>query len=231
MSGADGLMLLPKGEPGGRVVAKAGEKYPVMLLGSGAIGTAGVKVRNSIHMNGLPGENVGRSFKPKLATVLIADSNYDMDTNYKRIRGDILDVLGSTDFSPACEDVSVSTEMVEAIGFSDSFMTLEQLKGADVVLVICCGTSFQDNLYIAAELRSIIDKNADAMALRARKGAAETHPTSALFEVTAGFVNHDEMEFMVLLLSDDGLKGALSKVKGLLSHGVKVAKGFSSQQS
>ena len=105
------------------------------------------------------------------------------------------------------------------------------LKDADVVLAICCGSSFQENLDFAAELRFIIDKNADAIALQARKGAAETHPTSALFEVTAGLVNRGGMEFMVLLLPDDGLKGALSNVRGLLSHGVKVAKGFSSQQS
>ena len=226
MNGADGLMLLPKGEPGGgRVVAKAGEQYPVMLLGSGAIGTARVKVRDSIHMNGLPGESVGGSFKPKLATVIVANSNYDMATNHKQIRADVMDALGSTNFSP-CEDMSVSTEMVLSIGISDTLKSLEQLKGADVVLVICGGTSFQENLTIAADLRSIIDKNAEAMALQARKGAAETHPTSALFEVTAGFVDNDGMEFMVLLLSDDGLKGALSKVKGLLSHGVKVAKGL-----
>lgn len=100
-----------------------------------------------------------------------------------------------------------------------------ELKGANIVLLVCSGTSFQENLAYASELRSVLDKPADALALQARKGAAGTHPKSALFEFTAGYVCHDGMEFMVVLLPDNGLEGALNKIKALFPHGIKVAKG------
>ena len=215
MNGADGLMLLPKGEPGGKLAAKAGEMYPVMLLG-GAIGSAGVKVRDSIHMNGLP----SGEFKAKVSPVLISNVDDDSARNIDldRISGSIYGVLGSKHFCPH-QGVSASTKIV-ASGGIDGILKNPDLKDADVVLLVCSGTSFQDNLTYASELRSIMDKPADAMALQARKGSAEAHPTSALFE----FAAFDGPEFMVILLPDDGLEGALNKIKGLLSHGVKVAK-------
>ena len=95
MNGADGLMLLPKGEPGGKIVAKAGEMYPVMLLG-GAIGTSGVKVRDSIHMNGLPTSEVKAKVSPVLISNVADDSARNLDLG--RISGSIHSVLGSQHF-------------------------------------------------------------------------------------------------------------------------------------
>jgi len=212
-------MLLPKGEPDGKIVAKAGEMYPVMLFG-GAIGTSGVKVRDSIHMNGLP----GGEFKAKVSPVLISNVDDDSarNTDLDRISGNIHGVLGSRHFCPH-QGISVSTKTAASDGI-DGMLKSAELKGANIVLLVCSGTSFQENLAYASELRSVLDKPADAMALRARKGAAGTHPKSALFEFTAGYVCHDGMEFMVVLLPDDGLEGALNKIKVLLPHGVKVAR-------
>jgi len=225
MNGADGLMLLPKGEPGDKMVAKAGERYPVMLLG-GAIGTVGVKVQDSIHMNGFPSQRLAEDVsKPKVAPVMISniDTDFDRNVNLTRIKDSILDILGSKDFCPL-QGTSASTQSAASVGI-DGILTSPDLKSADIVLIVCSGTSFQDNLTFAASLRSVLDKNADAMAFQARKGAAATYPTAALFEFTAGYVNHDGMEFMVCLLPDNGLEGALSNIKGLLRHGLKVAKG------
>jgi len=221
MNGADGLMLLPKGEPGRKLVAKEGEIYPVMLLG-GSVGTVGVMVRDSIHIS----QSLNSEDKVSVAivNVVVGDDH-----------GKMLDMVVE-----APDTTELSRRAAVALG-SDRFNVLATVKvltcaelmtelaslESDVILVVFAGTPFQENLRYASTVRTFIDKEADAIALQARKGAAEQHPTAALFEFTAGFVHQNQTQCMLLLLPEEGLEGSLQAVRGLLPHALEVGKGAS----
>ena len=222
MNGADGLMLLPKGEPGGKLVAKEGEAYPVMLLG-GSVGTVGVKVRDSIHIS------QRLNSEDKLSVVI---ANIVVGDNSER---KMLDMVGpdatelthraAVALGSDCFNVLATVKLFDSDGQAGLLGELWSLR-SDVVVVVCSGTSFQANLDYASTVRSFFVKEADAIALQARKGAAEQHPTAALFEFTAGFFeDFHGMQYMLLLLPEEGLEGSLQAVGGLLSHALKVGKG------
>ena len=78
-------------------------------------------------------------------------------------------------------------------------------------------------------LRNSVEKVADAIALQARRGAAEEDGTAALFETVVGYL-HSPTEgtpggSMLIALPMNGLKGGLANVRGLIKHALNVARG------
>jgi molybdenum cofactor synthesis domain-containing protein len=95
----------------------------------------------------------------------------------------------------------------------------------DVVVLACPPGSFRIHLELGNLLRSKLSKVADNIALQARKGAAAQDPTAALFEIVVGFLPTAGRGSMVILLPENGLDGALSNVRGLLKHALRIARG------
>jgi hypothetical protein len=96
----------------------------------------------------------------------------------------------------------------------------------DLIIVVCVtyDGSFPYNVEVAAKMKQRLMKSADAMALQARKGAAAEDPTTAVFEVTVGYMPENDGS-MIVCVPDRGLHGALSNIRGLLKHGLNLARG------
>jgi hypothetical protein len=69
-----------------------------------------------------------------------------------------------------------------------------------------------------------LSKVANSLALQARQGAASQDPKAALFEVVVGYVPEKDGA-MLVCVPEIGVHGALSNVRGLLKHGLNLAKG------
>ena len=103
----------------------------------------------------------------------------------------------------------------------------------DVVVVACAPTvPYGLVLDVNAALRSMMTKEAEAMALTARTAAAAADGRAALFETAIGYASHvdentgETREALVLLLPDGrGMEAALANVGGLLRRAVGVGRG------
>jgi len=212
MCDADGLMVMPQGIKGGKVVAETGEIYPVLLLRR-SLGNAGfldaIKFKNSLHIQ-----------SSSLAIGILeiqGESQYSGRSSTEEIKSRIANVLdGSLLFIQTLKtsDVSSVSNMIHSMS-----------KSLDVILVICTNTLFQVNLHVADILRSHITKTAPLMAFQARQGAASENPTLALFENVAGFCNNDGKACIILSIPNEGVVGALSEIKGLLRKAVVLSSG------
>jgi hypothetical protein len=96
----------------------------------------------------------------------------------------------------------------------------------DFIVVSCVSFpgSFPYHLDISIALRKNLSKVANSLALQARQGAASQDPKAALFEVVVGYVP-EQGGAMLICLPDSGVQGALSNVRGLLKHGLNLARG------
>lgn len=86
---------------------------------------------------------------------------------------------------------------------------------------LCSTVSFKAGLEISHILRPIVSKNAPALALRVRSGAASYDPMAALFENIVGTVRDNSS--LLVTCTDVGLAGAVNSVKGLIDHLVSYA--------
>ena len=205
MREADGLMLLPKGESS-KMIAKKGEVYPVMLLGGHFGGSGGIQVRYSVHMSG------GKLLKLGVVQVVSGPEKESKDAIANRV-------------SRALKRNEFRITAVLTTNVDNMLSTLDStaLKEVDVIVfVVGSAIPFGKSLNLASNLRMKIDIEADAVSLQARKGASVQDPTAALFEFVAGFRSCDESQFLILLLTENGLEGSLSRIGGLLPHAISV---------
>ena len=214
LRGADGYMILPMGVKGVKTFAVSGETYPVILtkrpFGNNGI-FSGVKVRDSIHLNG-PMTTIG-VIEVIESTLTGRNGNENGDEIAERLRN--------------------------ALG-SDQFMLIEQKKSdlktlstvmkkmnecLDIIFVVGKGLTWVESMHLKKQLRQLIQKEAGRMSYLLHQGAANANPSSVLFEPTVGMSNFDNMRScLIISVNASGLTGAIEKVKGLLQETLSIAR-------
>ena len=215
---AQGLLLLPHVK-GDKTIARQGESYPVLIINN-SLGVQPIQLRDSIHMNGNNGKTM------KVGIIEVIPSKYIKDlSNVEKVCSKVQQALNGSD-----TNVVVVTKRV----FSDSLDTLYSFvvdeMSADVdLIVVSCVTfdgSFKHHLDVTSTLRQRLSKVAKSMALQARQGSASQDPSTALFEVVVGYVPRIQQHgSMLICVQDNGIRGALSNVRGLIKHGLRVSAG------
>jgi molybdenum cofactor synthesis domain-containing protein len=213
MRDAQGLLLLPKAVPGGKMKALKGEKYIVLLLNDDSFHR--VQVRDSLHLN----TKVHKSFR--IGVVHVVSHGAEKDDALEAVADQVRIALSGSKSGPAT--------MVSARTFASKpeelFDFVASEDNVDVHVVICASYpgSFRHSLNVSTELCKRLEKVADAFAFQVRRGAASEDATSALFEAVVGYVPSGKGA-MLVCLSDRGLTGGLQNVRGLLKHALQVAR-------
>ena len=215
---AQGLLLLPHVK-GDKIIARQGESYPVLIMNN-SLGVQPVQLRDSIHMNG----NNGKTMKVGIIEVIPSKYRKDL-SNVEKVCSKVQQALNGSDIN-----VVVVTKRV----FSGSLNTLysfvvdEMSDDVDLIVVSCVtfDGSFKHHLDVTSTLRQRLSKVAKSMALQARQGSASQDPSTALFEVVVGYVPRIQQHgSMLICVQDNGIRGALSNVRGLIKHGLRVSAG------
>ena len=218
---AQGLMLLPHVK-GIKSVARKGEIYPVLLLNN-FFAKEPVQIRDSIHLRRDNGKEL------KVGVIQLVPSG--------KLEKDVL----SSKLEKTCDDVHTSlnapgsalkTVIMSKRTFSDSldklnsFLSEETLEGTDLIVISCVESSgtFQYHLDVAKLLRQQLSKVANSLSLQARMGAASEDPRTAVFETVVGYLPNKNGS-MLVYVHENGVGGALSNIRSLVSHGLRVARG------
>lgn len=201
---ADGLACLPQGIRGRKMACKKGETVLVLLLSNryfagGA--TMDVKWMESRHMA-----------IQKRISVGILGRHLSLTQN---------DLERSVSSSLDRAQIMV-TQMDVPVEQKGQFLNSLGADLSDVQLVVVVsGGGFRKDLDVSLAVYSALEKNADAMALHARKIAAADYWLSALFEVTIGWT----MGKLVVCIPERGLTAALSSISGMVLHAINTGSG------
>ena len=213
MRAADGMMLLPKGQKGGKSTARAGETYPVILLrrpfGNTGI-FSGTKVKDSIHLGNAANLTVG---------IIEVVESMPMDDEFGLISQRIEDVLGSS------TERHVTIEKVTSDLKSVPDKLIRMNTCVEVIFVIGTHDNFVAHTNLTNQLRKMIHKEAVPMASLLRQGSAINDPSSAIFDTVVGITRHNKSPSLLIGMSYKGLEGGLDFAKGLLRKTLSTARG------
>lgn len=218
---AQGLLVLPRGTAQ-QPKALAGQSYTVLLLNEQDGIHPTVLFQNSKHLNDRP----KKEKEPTKVAILQISQN---EGKYPFVSQEELSasVENALSGSKSGSTVVVSFQQATAADYK-THLASPPANGAGIWVVACAG-SFLFNLEVSQHLRTqVVGKVADAMALQARKGVASQDGTAALFEPIVGFVARDNKPqegCMLIALPTKGVQGGLENVRGLLKHGLNVARG------
>jgi len=212
MCKADGFMLLPQGVKGGNVKTEPGEESYAVLLTGRPFGNTGIfsgtKVKDSSHLGGA---TLTIGLLEVLGSRAIDDSDDD-DIGQR-----LLNVLGHD----SCMLIETKTTDLQSLHHVLPLMN----RCLDVIFVVATDTTWLEHLDMAAQLRSLICKEAENMASLILQGAAYDEPTAALFESVAGLANFHNQSCLLMSLPNDGLEGAVEISKGLIKRTLSIARG------
>jgi molybdenum cofactor synthesis domain-containing protein len=214
---AEGLLVLPPVQ-GKRTVALQGEEYPVLLLNN-TLGKAPVRVRDSIHL-----KTKTDSMKIAVVEVLPAHENQE-----SRLEDTCKVIENALSGSKSGNAVVVTKAIFKDVCTENLYSLILKLCEEDVDLVVVSCASFEGDfpyhLSVSNALNQYLSKQAVSLALQARQGAAAQHGQAALFEVVVGYIAGGKSGSMLICLPEIGVHGALSNVRGLLKHGLNLARG------
>jgi molybdopterin molybdotransferase len=214
MRDAQGLLVLPQGVVGGKMMAYKGEEYTVLLLHDDPVRR--VQVHSSLHLN----QKVHKPFP--IGVVYVVHPEHQTVNDEVVLAGlseRIRTALSGSKSGPA----TISSARYFSGKPEHLFDFVKQEEHADVIVVACAPGSFRRDLDVSAQLRRRLDKIGDALALQVRRAAASETSEAALFECVVGYVPHGRGA-MVVCLSEAGMEGGLSNVRGLLKHALQVAR-------
>lgn len=219
---AQGLMLLPHAK-GVKSVARKGESYPVLLLNN-AFAKESVQMRDSIHLR----KETKKEMKVSVVQ-LVSSGKLDSDVLSSKLEKTCdevhraLNVNGSA-FQPVIMSKRTFSDSLDKL---NSFLLEETPEDTDLLVVSCVKFSgaFQFHLDVAKKLRQQLSKVANSLALQARMGAASQDPTTAVFETVVGYVP-SKNGAMLVCVHENGVAGALSNIRSLIAHGLRIARGI-----
>jgi len=224
---AKGLMLLPHIK-GVKTAARKGEIYPVLLM-SNTFAKEPVQIRDSIHLRRENGKEM------KVGVIQLIPSG--------KMNKEVL----SSKLDKTCDEVHEALNAPEIVirsvivskrTFSDSldklnsFVFEETIEDIDLIVVSCVkfNGSFQYHLDVTKLLRQQLSKVANSFSSQARMGSASQDPTTAVFETVVGYVPNKNGA-MLVYVQENGVGGALSNTRSLISHGLRLARGNKHRQS
>eukprot|EP00548_Thalassiothrix_antarctica_P015392 CAMPEP_0194176860 /NCGR_PEP_ID=MMETSP0154-20130528/10722_1 /TAXON_ID=1049557 /ORGANISM="Thalassiothrix antarctica, Strain L6-D1" /LENGTH=651 /DNA_ID=CAMNT_0038891213 /DNA_START=71 /DNA_END=2023 /DNA_ORIENTATION=- len=209
-----GLLVLPVGNPS-KPNALKGDKYPVLI--TGGFGTIKeVRLMDSMH---LASKREKKAFK--IAVVEVIPKERALPSALDFLCEQVQSAMSG---SNSGSNVIVSKKTFQG-NLDDLYSFSVDSNDADLIVVSCISFkgAFQYHLDVSLTLRNRLEKIADALALRARQGAAAQDPTSVLFESLVGYAP-DEQGAILVCLSDKGLKGGLGNICGQIKYALIVAR-------
>lgn len=214
---AQALLLLPHAEVG-KTKALQGESYLVLLLNGNDFGVKSLRIRDSAHL-----KKKRREMKVGVVEVL-PPGNHHYLSNLQVTCERTQSALSGSKSGNAV--VAYRRTFAGSVDELYSVVANDPPSDVDFIVVSCTSFpgSFQYHLDISNALRKHLSKVANSLALQARQGAASQDPMAALFEVVVGYVP-ERGGAMLICVPDTGLQGALSNVRGLLKHGLNLARG------
>lgn len=242
LRGAEGLMILPRGGPlgCGYDVARKGMGFPVLLYKSSSLSTTSICFEDSIHRGlckSVTTQNNRPSQKLKLGLIIVCNDDAplgddDNDGFFQAISDTLVTSLGGKSSVSVIQQAEVRLDDVfpQTLSASINGPTLDEVNIIFVIVPTTMshttaasgdpgeegGIAFKAGLEVAHVLSSITSKNAHAMAMHVRKGAAMQDPLAALFENIVGTVRDNSC--VLIACSNRGLEGATCAIKGNLVH-------------
>ena len=218
---AQGLMLLPHAK-GAKAKALKGEIYPVLLLDN-AFAKEPVQMQHSIHLMKDNRKDI------KVGLIQLAPpgkvSTDDLSSRLAKTCEQIHTAYNAPgcDFRAAIEFKSTFSDSLKEL---QSFVIEEAAKGIDLIVVSCVkfSGSFQYHLDVAKILRQQLFKVANALSQKARLGAANQDPATAIFETVVGHVQNDSRA-MLVFVHENGVGGALESTRSLIPRALRLARG------
>lgn len=203
MNSCDGLMLLPQGIENGKVLANAGEKYPVLILNMPVNGLFKyINFNDSVHIK-------SRSVTVGIIEIRDREANLD-DGTTERVYKSIKDYLEGDPY------------LVLNICTIDDWDQLENsihrmITYIDVVFIVMNSTfTLTQNLELNSKVHLMLSMPLPHVAHLARKGAYACNQSAALFENVAGMYSIGHYCTLLVTLSNDSLDGSISSLQSLL---------------
>jgi MoeA C-terminal region (domain IV) len=208
---AHGLLVLPQATDQ-HPIASAGESYILLQC------LDPESVSRPFSLSVTASKHLKRVKKPPLSVgvVLIAPDHPTDPTLSTRVETAL---GGSKPGSASVQSVRIYSDLV------DRFYGSITEDSVDVLVVACLKLpgSFRHYVKLANLMRRNLSKVANAMALLARRGAADQDSATAIFEVVIGYRPQGKGS-IVILVPEEGLDSALSNIHGLLRHALQIAR-------
>jgi hypothetical protein len=180
-----------------------------------------VRVHDSIHLKKKMGPM-------KIAVVEVLPAHKNQESKMEEICGQIENALSGSKSGNAVVVTKATFKDVSTENLYPLILKLLCQTDVDLVVVSCASFEgdFPHHLSVSNTLNKNLSKHAVSLALQARQGAAAQQPQAALFEVVVGYMpGGKNIGAMLICLPEIGLQGALSNVRGLLKHGLNLARG------
>lgn len=231
LRGADGLMILPSaGTLACGNIARKGMEFPVLLYSQLSM-SSNTCFKDSFHREmwrSSQDENARETVA--LGVLVVCNSNEEV-VDLSSFCTTLVTLFGGDTKVTVVKRVLCKVDKPLEQQLPD-IINGPQMDGVNVMIVlvptnasanekICSSVSFKAGLEVAHILRPILSKNAPALALRVRSGAASHDPMAALFENIVGTVRDNSS--LLVTCTDVGLAGAVNSVKGLIDHLVSYA--------
>jgi molybdopterin molybdotransferase len=210
---AHGLLVLPQATDQ-HPIATAGESFTLLQC------LDPESVRRPLSLPVEASKHLKRIRKPppplSVGVVLIAPDHPADQTLSTRVEAAL---NGSKPGSATVQSVRIYSDLV------DRFYGSITEDNVDVLVVACLKLpgSFRHYVKLANLMRRNLSKVANAMALLARRGAADQDSATAIFEVVIGYRTQGKGS-IVILVPEEGLDSALSNIHGLLRHALQIAR-------
>jgi molybdenum cofactor synthesis domain-containing protein len=203
MNLCDGLMLLPQGIEDGKLLARTGEKYPVLILNMPVNGLfKSINMKDSVHFKSRP-VTMG------IIEILDRETRSDGDT-FENIQNHIKNQLEGNQYLVlnTCT-IADFYQLEEAIH--------KMVTCTDVIFIfVNSALTLSQNLELNAKLNLMISKPLPYLAHLVRIGACSRKPIAGIFENVAGMYSIGHYSSLLMTLSKNGLDGAISSIQALL---------------
>lgn len=205
MNSCDGLMVLPQGMEDGKLLATAGETYPVLILKMPVNGLFKyIKPKDSVHMKSKP-ITIG------IIEVIDRETKFKYETTSQDVHKHIDHQLDHNLY------LLLNKYTIDDLCQLEKYIH-RMTTYTDVVIIVMnsSAVTLTQNLELNATVNLMISKPLPHVAQLARKGAYACKPKAALFENVAGMYAVGHNSTMLVTLSNDGLDGSLSSIQPLL---------------
>ena len=226
LRGADGMIILPRAGtlPCGNI-AKKGMEFPVLLYSQLSMSSI-TCFKDSIH-RGMWKSNQDDKARQSIELGVVVVCNSDEgDSASLSLCTKLVTLLGGESNTSVVNNVVCTLDDIFAQKLP-GIINGPQMNGVNVIIVIAPATAsandkrsnslpFKAGLEIAHTIRPLLTKNAPALALKVRSGAASLDPMAALFENIVGTVRDNSS--LLVTCTDVGLAGAVDAFKRMLVH-------------
>ena len=216
LKGADGLLLLPQGVPGGKMHCNPGESYLCLLLHNQPFisGSLGVKWKDCLH------KNTFLHWSQNIQQKNVRNrENISVDICCVNISGDALNLAERVIKESLLANDSTSEFEIKRCSLHSNhhdirdYLTDASLNETKLCIVVANGR-FRENLELSIALSSLLEKTSHSMAMLLRRKMVEKDRLCALFEPVVGWFKN----LLVVLLPLFGLPHGLQSFQHLLTH-------------